>query len=165
MKIIEKDIWDDFNELDYLLFTANSFIKNDKSLAMGRGIAKEVKDRFPDIDKKFGKLILENIHLHEVKKVHRSEYDVKKKDFAKFGLILLDKIGAFQTKYHFRDRSDLDLISFSTSLLESFANENPDKVIGLTFPGINFGRLSEESVLPIIESLPQNVRVYKYAIC
>ena len=165
MNIIEKDIWDDFEELDCLLFTANSFIKNDKSLAMGRGIAKEVKDKFPGIDKEFGEIIMSTLYSNDSKRLHRSEYDTVKKDFSKFGLIVLGKIGAFQTKYHFKYKSELSLIEFSISMLDVYARDNPDKLIGLTFPGINYGKLSEEDVLPFLETLPDNVRVYKYAVC
>jgi len=125
----------------------------------------KVKDKFPGIDKEFGEIIMSTLYSNDSKRLHRSEYDTVKKDFSKFGLIVLGKIGAFQTKYHFKHKSELSLIEFSISMLDVYARDNPDKLIGLTFPGINYGKLSEEDVLPFLETLPDNVRIYKYAVC
>lgn len=158
MQIIEKDILEDEEILDYICFTANSFIKNNTALVMGAGFAKTIKDKFKDIEFKFGKLISET---KDFVKVHRTPYDILKRDFPKFGLVFVDNIGAFQTKYSFTNNSTVELIQFSTEKLKEFAENNPDKTIGLVYPGIGLGRLQEGQVLPILEILPDNVLIYK----
>ena len=42
MKLFTGDMWDEYEEADHLIFTGNSFVKNDGTLVMGRGIARTV---------------------------------------------------------------------------------------------------------------------------
>lgn len=158
MQIIEKDILDDEEILDYICFTSNSFVKNNGSLVMGAGFAKSIKDKFPNIDLEFGKLINS---ITDLVSIHRTSYDILKRNFPRYGLVFIDNIGAFQTKYSFNNPSTVELIQFSTEKLKEFAENNPNKLIGLNYPGIGLGKLQEEQVLPIIETLPDNVLIYK----
>lgn len=65
---------------DWLVFTANSVVTSTKRLVMGAGIAKQVRDRYPGIDRFFGETLLDNnpagarFHLlvNHPKKNHRS---------------------------------------------------------------------------------------------
>lgn len=161
MQIIEKDILEDEDILDYICFTANSFVKNNGALVMGAGFAKTIKDKFIDIDFKFGAIVND---VKEVVNIHRTSYDILKRDFPRYGLVFVDNIGAFQTKYAFNNKSPIELVQFSTEKLKEFAENNPDKIIGLNYPGIGLGGLQEEQVLPLIETLPDNVLIYKKSI-
>lgn len=42
---------------DSIVITTNGFVKKDGSLVMGRGIAKEARDRIPGIDKRIGRAV------------------------------------------------------------------------------------------------------------
>lgn len=69
-------------------------------------------------------------------------------------------MGAFQTKYHWRDKSDLDLIRLSTQYLFQWLLQHPDATVALPYPGINNGKLTRAEVYPVIKLLPDNVTVY-----
>ena len=138
-----------------VIFTANSTLTKDGRLVMGAGAAKECRDAFVDIDKRFGWQIhglkdrykIETYYYMEV--LYRSKYDT------------WNRVGAFQTKCDWRKASPIDLIRKSTDRLINTSKSNPNKEFHMNFPGINYGGLSVDSVTPIIEELPDNVFVYK----
>ena len=70
-------------------------------------------------------------------------------------------IGWFQVKDHWRDQASLALIRHSTETLGTFALSRPHLLIHMNYPGIGNGRLREAEVQPVLETLPDNVRVYK----
>ena len=135
--------------IDIFLFTGNSYINKKGELVMGRGAALEVKKHYPNIPKILGDKIKEIGKRHPV---FRENY----------GLIILNSgIGVFQVKYHYKDSADLNLINYSAKILSEFAKLKEDKIFHMNFPGIGYGQLDEKDVLPIIEQLPNNVRIYK----
>ena len=136
------NIWSVYRDTDHLLFTANSCVKADGSLVMGAGIAKQVRDRFPGIDRLIGAVV--------------------KATGTRFGLILGRKIGVFQTKLHWRDPSPVELIEHSTRLLTVRASDTPGERFDMTMPGCSHGQLSRSIVDPIISFLPDNVHVWTY---
>jgi hypothetical protein len=70
--------------------------------------------------------------------------------------------GIFQTKNHFRDPAVLDVIRLSTGGLLSASLMYPSFTFHLPFPGVGYGMLSPDVVLPIISVLPDNVNVWEY---
>lgn len=139
------DMWSEYNEVDYFIITTNSTIKSfNDALVMGAGIAKQVRDSWPHIDVRMGKAIL---------KVCESR--------GTYGLILGNKIGLFQVKYHYKDWAQLPLIQKSTDMLIQHAIHNPTKMYALNYPGIGNGKLSIDQVKPIIDELPMNVHVWR----
>lgn len=135
---------------DYTLVTANSFVKRDGSLVMGRGAARQLATLHPSFPRIAGQYILEGSYpLHHGLPV--------------YGVILIGRYGLFQVKYHWTDDADLDLIKFSVDELGVLLNSGEIKTVSMNFPGIGNGRLTEEMVLPIISVLPDTVTVYKYA--
>lgn len=134
------------SECDYACITTNSFVKKDGKLVMGRGIARQVRDSFPDIDLDFG---------HEINKryANLAEYLILDSNY-------YPKILAFQVKYHWADKADVDLIAKSAAQLSVRATENPDKTFFLNFPGIGNGQLSISDVEFIVNLLPENVTVW-----
>ena len=109
---------------------------------MGAGIARQVRDKFPGIDLSIGKV-------------------VRSLD-AKYGVIIGNKIGLFQTKYDWRNSSTCELIQYSTSMLTVIANNNQAKRYDMTFPGCSNGGLQKSQVLPIVSLLPNNVHIWSY---
>lgn len=129
-----------------ILFTGNSYINQRGELVMGRGAALTVKKQFPDLPKKFGDCIA-----------------VKGKEY---GVIFvtqfpLHTMGVFQVKQHFKDKADTLLIKNSTKKLKKYADQSPHLFFHMNFPGIGWGGLTEKQVMPIIETLPDNVWIYK----
>lgn len=149
MRLKKGNIWNNTKDTDVLVVTANSFIKRNGELVMGRGFALQVKNRFPNVPFLLGEKI---------------------KGRKKYGFITVESetlpfiIGAFQVKYHFKDSADVELIKFSTKKLKEFTENNPDKKIKMNFPGIGNGNLKNkyEEILEIISILPDNVEVWKY---
>ncbi len=48
------NMWTAYEPADLFLITTNSTIRRDGALVMGRGIARQAKERFPDLDVTLG---------------------------------------------------------------------------------------------------------------
>jgi hypothetical protein len=156
MKLVKGNLWDSRDDL--ILVTCNSYIKKDGALVMGRGAALEMKTKFPKIDYRFGKMI-----------------NYYSKHLGYYGVFILDpnagpaeyvpseqKLGIFQVKYHFKDKADLLLIKMSTrELVRDFYKYSFLHTVSMNFPGIGYGGISREDVLPIIEGLSDQVTIYE----
>jgi len=147
MNIQYGNMWDVYDESDLFLITTNSFIKRNGALVMGAGIARQARDRFPGLDLALGRKI---------------------KHLGKYGLIVSEKwpdkkLGAFQVKYHFKDRAELNLISHSTEMLMEFIETRRlySSKIHLNFPGIGNGKLDKDAVLRVVEVLPDCVTLWE----
>jgi hypothetical protein len=149
MQLRRGNMWSAWNQADLFLITTNSIIKKNGALVMGAGIARQARDRFPGIDLALGG------HIHLKRGGSGSLY----------GLIVSPKwphakLGAFQVKYHWKDRADTEIIQFSVECLLEWLEHFPDAKVHLNFPGIGNGKLSPEEVMPLIEALPDNVTVW-----
>lgn len=143
-----------FNELnnltenDLILVTTNSYIDAYGRLVMGRGAAKEIRFYHPKAPVHFGQLIMEGGVGH----------------LGKYGILLHNEnkywIGAFQTKYHFRDDSQTSLIAHSINLLNKYAVHFTRILVN--YPGIGNGRLTKEQVEPLLTFMPRNVEVWEH---
>ena len=132
---------------DIYLVTTNSYIRKDGALVMGRGAAKQLATMFPRLPYLLGNRI-----------THLGEYNV--------GVLTQINepklsLGAFQVKFNFADAADLDLITRSRDELHQLACED-GRVFHVNFPGIGNGRLAFDDVLPIMETLPDNVCVWTF---
>lgn len=136
------DMWTAWPKTDHFLITTNAYLKRNGALVMGRGIARQARDRFPGIDLKIGGRIAET--------------------GSRYGLILGRKLGLFQVKHHFKEKADPDLISLSSRMLHEYAASHPGKRIDLNFPGIGNGGLVVRQVKPLIDTLPDNVHIWTY---
>ena len=133
---------------DVYLFTGNSYITKNKKLVMGRGAALACRDLFKDCDKQFACKILTSKYT--------PNYYVEFIELAPNKLL-----GAFQVKYNFADSADIELIKKSTDRLVHIATQKPNVTFHMNFPGIGYGGLPLNSVLPIVDKLPNNVILYK----
>jgi hypothetical protein len=146
--ILQKgNMWDIYDQTDLFLITANSTLNLHNELIMGKGIALQAREKFKGIRKIFGEEILKECE-----------------NYGFYGVIIIpnQKIGLFQTKYHWRDKSDLELIFKSTTRLIGHILTSNLKWIDLNFPGIGYGGLNREDVLGIIKVLPDCVHVWEY---
>jgi hypothetical protein len=135
------NMWDE--PADLYFCTANSTLTHDGRLVMGKGSAREMRDRYPGIDKMFGQ------HCKP-----GGKYGTL---VNRYGNVLL---GAFQTKCNWREPSSPDLIQYATSKLLWICGHY-DYTIFLPFPGIGCGGLTEDEVLPIISVLHDNVAIWR----
>lgn len=145
------NMWQD-SKADIKLFTANSFVTRQKRLVIGRGAALEALKHWPGCDIFFGAEILKECG-------HLGEYGVILGATNLTNLLGIS-LGAFQVKRHFKDDADLALIRNSTQKLKEMADAGV-LTAAVNFPGIGWGRLKREDVLPIISKLPDNVEVWQ----
>ena len=144
------DMWTVYPTADLFLITTNSMLRRDGALVMGRGIARQARERFPGLDKVLGQHIL-NLCGNQ----------------GKYNLLISPrwpaaKLGAFQVKQHYRQPASLELIQRSAAALCAWCVEHPEAVIALNFPGIGNGRLPRTAVLPILQQLPDTVTIWEY---
>jgi hypothetical protein len=142
------NMWDVYGKTALWCFTGNSYIRRDGKLVMGRGLAKEVRDRVEGSDSAFGGLI------QQLSCGHLGRYGMLVHVFPS------QVVGLFQVKRHFLDKADLDLITFSVDCLLPLIDICVR--IDVNYPGIGFGGLKEEAVSPIIERLPDDVHVWRF---
>jgi hypothetical protein len=127
------------------LFTGNGIIKNNGGIVMGRGAALQVRNRYLGVDKAFGSLIAANPTAYVL--MHK--------------LVAKQYIGWFKVKNHWQQPADLKLIEKATGILSIIAKDYPIHTYHMNFPGVGNGRLNDAQVMPIIESLPDNVWIYR----
>jgi hypothetical protein len=128
---------------------------------MGAGVALEAKKKFKGIDEVFGAYIHTIINVGRLFQQHIT--GMSSTGCCLYGCVpkLYHSLGMFQTKYHWKDKSPLDLIEFSTNMLHHYAESRPDETFHLPYPGINNGGLRPGQVYPIIKNLPDNVFVWR----
>lgn len=149
--ILERgNMWDVFGNTDLFIVTTNPIRRKDGACVMGRGIALECANRFPD----FPFILGEQIRLMEL--------DDQRINAGIVGNFDGQIMGYFMVKEHWQREAKPSIIRKSVNdLLDELVLLSPARV-DLNFPGIGNGRLSREEVLPIIEQLPDNVHVWEY---
>lgn len=144
------DMWRAYATADLFLITTNTTVTARGTLVMGRGIARQARDRFPGLAEALGQHIL-NICG----------------GLGEYGLLISPcwpaaKLGAFQVKQHYSQPASLELIRRSTAALCAWCAEHPTATVAVNFPGIGNGRLCREDVLPIIAQLPDQITIWQY---
>lgn len=155
MQLEKGDIWRIVNETDVFIVTTNATLKKDYRLVMGRGLAKQIRDRIPGIDLELGTRILLGRHYTTSQQFYLVNY--------LFVLVpRTPAVGAFQVKEHYESPAKLELITGATQVLIDLALSFKDKRFDMNFPGIGNGQLERDVVLPIIVNLPDNVHVWEF---
>lgn len=144
MLLKQGNIWNDFDQLDYVCITTNAISKANGNLTMGAGVALDADKHNPKLKVEFGRQLRERGLFNKF-----------------YGLLLAEeKYIAFQTKYHWKNDSPLELVARSTDMLRRLALRYPERTFGLPYPGISNGKLNPKDVYPILKQLPDNVTVY-----
>lgn len=147
------NMWTAYTAADLFLISTNSTLKKSShALVMGRGIARQAKERFPGLDVALGRQLQALCGNQGI-----------------YGLLVSPrwptaKLGAFQVKRHYSLPASLELIRRSTAALCAWCADHPDAQVALNFPGIGNGRLCREAVLPIIAQLPAQVTVWEFPL-
>ncbi|MEW5985051.1 MAG: hypothetical protein AB1791_00290 [Chloroflexota bacterium] len=144
------DMWSAYPMADLFLVTTNSTVRQDGALVMGRGIARQARDRFLGLDKALGQQILKTSGR-----------------LGEYSLLISPRwpearLGAFQVKTLCSQPADLEMIQRSVLALQRWCREHPEAHVCLNFPGIGNGRLAREKVLPIVYQLPDKVTIWEY---
>ena len=131
-KELKKDLWDYIGKADYLVFvTTNGSRKQNGNAVMGRGCAKEAKDRFQNIAVVVGE------ELAKSQKVSTEKGEAYRPPVM---WLPQYKIGILPVKYNWYDKADLALIEDSIKNLKLMVNHFfPDKNVVLPRPGCGAG--------------------------
>lgn len=137
------NVWSKHSQSNCLIgILTNGSVKENGSLVMGRGIAKQAKDRIPGIDRELGYLV---------------------RSTGNHCYFLGSGIFSFPTKEDWRDDSKLVRIKKSAWELDKAALKYYYLKFYLPRPGCGNGRLKWEEVEPIMKQLPDNVIVCTFA--
>ncbi len=142
------DMWSAWDDADLFLITTNATIKNNGALVMGRGIAKEARDRFPGLDFALGRAVLERGSHYYL--LISPSWPAK-------------KLGLFQVKCDFARPADMKLIQLSATALHKWCAVHPFAQVHLNYPGIGNGHLLIDQVAPLLAELPSNVHIWRKA--
>lgn len=157
MREAQGNIWDMVGEGDAIVITINGDLTKEGRLVMGAGIALEAKQRIKGIDRIWGDYVArKGLHVTGLFPVHfNPRWDAY----------------AFPTKYHWRDKADIDLIVESAkqlveieakeqAVVERLRYSQPDKQwndvhpnIWLPRPGCGYGGLRWEDVKPLLDPI------------
>lgn len=149
-QVVIGNLWND-KDAELVLITTNSYVTKGGNLVMGRGAALELKNKYPWMATYFGNEIMKTCG-------NLGEYNL---------MLTLGRwqefriYGAFQVKYHFKDRANLELISRSVNKLNDYIEKSKIERVSMNYPGIGYGGRTEDEILPIIEKLSDKVKIYK----
>lgn len=123
-------------EADAICITTNGFVKTNGSLVMGRGVAKQLCDKYKGIDQFWGYMVsTEGNHVHPL---------------SYFGNRF---ICSFPVKHDWWEKADIDLIVRSSTELVDISNKFKWFKVLLPKPGCGNGRLKWEDVKKVIEPI------------
>lgn len=144
--ILERgDMWSVYDSTDVFMITTNPKIKNNGEVVMGRGIAREARDRIPGLAKDFGDML--------------RKYPSNIGYIGQYGR---PRVYWFMVKDHWAEPARLDIIKRSVDELQHYYGYTDERV-DLNFPGIGNGGLPREEVLPLLKDLPDNIHIWEYA--
>jgi O-acetyl-ADP-ribose deacetylase (regulator of RNase III) len=138
MKQARGNIWDlaDTTGSDVLVITTNGFVKANGDCVMGRGIAREARDRIPGIAQKLGTLIRR--HGNRAMRVyHAPGYWVV----------------SMPTKHVWVDKSDPALIQASARQLVEMADKFGWQSVVMPRPGCGNGGLNWADIEPMLADI------------
>ena len=139
MKLIKGNIWE--TPCQNICITTNNVINRVGNAIWGAGIAKQAKDKWPQLPMLHARFLRQRGHIFGYL-MHALINDKQK------------YIYTFPTKLHWKDKSNLDLIIESAEQLKSHDESLPERQLwSLPFPGIGCGGLNKDEVLAAIEPI------------
>lgn len=135
MKEITGDLWELQPNYDAIVITTNGFVKNNGDAVMGRGVALQAKEKYPELPERLGRML---------------KYRGNKTSIFFFGD---DAIFTLPVKSHWRELANINLILRSIEGLVTMVTNLGYKNVLLPRPGCGNGGLDWEMVKPVIEPL------------
>ena len=126
---------------------------------MGRGLAKQVLEKYPGIDVELGQQLSE-ISTKEIKQdLYGNKVVIKNACL----ILVRNKIGMFPVKFGWWEQANLNLIAVSCKGLSEMAARNKSFNFYVNYPGIGAGMLKEVDVEVILNKylIGENVFVLK----
>lgn len=147
------DMWSVFGKTDMFLITTNPVINKAGLAVMGRGIAKQMADRYPEVREDFANTmqIIKTAGMWPCFCDSIGAYGYPKQP-----------VGFFMVKDHWAAPAKPDVIKRAVDELCSWIIDTQYSRVDLNFPGIGNGKLSREDVLPLLEPLPDCVHIWEY---
>lgn len=148
MKEMTGDLWGlaETHPGSVVVVTTNGSITKDGRLVMGRGCAREARDRYKGLDLKLGKQVKKegNVALLHRLSVPTGEYP--------------QWLFTFPVKHYWRDTADIVLIINSARQIEEMIRLwSPHRTVFMPRPGCGNGKLDWGFVKPFLdEILPDN---------
>lgn len=134
MKEVKGDIWDYYDKGNWIVITTNGTVKKNGECVMGRGVAREAKQRISWLPKELGRLI---------------------KDYGNNVFYFVDaRIISLPTKHNWWEKADTGLIEDGIHQLVIYADTRDNIIIPPIYmvrPGCSNGRLDWKDVKPILE--------------
>lgn len=145
------NIWSTYQKPNNIILVTTNGVITRNGIVMGAGIALEAKRLEP---------LLPQVLAD--KALLKANYSRGYMGIIKYGILFnpMWNIGAFQSKYHFKHDSPLELIQHSAEELKQIATENGHFVFNVNFPGVGLGKLRPSDVKPVMKTLPNNVNVW-----
>lgn len=134
MKEIIGNMWDIKSE--YKCITTNGYIKSNGEAVMGRGVALQAKNKFPELPRILGKHIRENGNRPGLL-IYTGQYS----------------IFSFPVKHHWKEKADLDLIIKSSQYMMDEADRFRAESILLPKPGCGNGQLDWEVIKILLKDI------------
>lgn len=128
-------------EKEAAAITTNGMLRKNGYAVLGKGQALEAKQLFPGLEKRLG----EYLFRYGNRAFYMGVHQLGKR---------LTSLVTFPTKHHYRDNSNLELITASTYQVRSIADKFQLKKIYMPPVGCGLGRLNyEEQVRPILQKI------------
>ena len=134
MREAEGNLWE--MPCDLRVITTNPIVNRRGEAVMGRGCAREAKDRVPGIEYRFGGLLKK--HGNRVMRLAKLPDGTH--------------LTSFPVKHHWREEADLQLIRRSAGQLARLADKFGYRKIVIPRPGCGNGRLEWADVQPLLEA-------------
>ena len=142
MKEVFGNVWD--YHADCVCIPTNGTVNRRGECVMGRGVARQAKERYPGLAKWIGDIIHSHGNvLHLLGELEHGR----------------DLLCTFPVKHEWFHTASPSLIRKSAGELKVLAEKWTDKVFVLPRPGCGNGGLFWETVRPLLEDLPDNVHV------
>ena len=145
------DFWKHAIDYNVLVCTTNMVVKSDGRLVMGKGIAADFRNRFPQLDWFWGQRLLNNQHNHGMMstKVRYRYKDEEGRVREKIKIAL-----AFPTKYNWVNDSSVPLIHEGLKNLAALNKINNYSSVLMTRPGCGNGNKNwEQQIKPMVKRL------------
>lgn len=140
VKIVSGDLWDRHREGAFVVVTTNGSIRKDGRAVMGRGIALEASERFPELQVRLARLI-ERFGNH-------------------VQLFESERLILFPVKDRWHEKAKMDLILQSALELRLLLVENPKvQPVFMPMPGCGAGGLAWHDVASILAPLADFVTI------
>jgi hypothetical protein len=134
-----------WNYPNVYLFSGNNTIKKNGAVVMGRGAARQCRDRYPGIDHAFGAALKQDPYAHLLwLELYHNQH-----------------LGWFKVKHAWNEPAVRRLIERSASELAIEAEKRRNTIFHMNYPGIGNGTLDIKEVEPLLACLPDNVILYK----